>query len=148
MRVFVEQSGEKNAKNVFDKATRKLLKTIPIATTYPFPYGYILGTLAADADNLDCYVITDKKLEAESVVECDPIGMVEWFEDGEEDHKVLAVLKGEMGGITADVKNKITDFAQHFFDDRPDKRYKMGKFYGKDETLKLIQKSGDPKSKS
>ena len=145
MKVFIEQPGEKNTKNVFEKETGKFLKTVSIPMTYPYPYGYILDTLAADGENLDCYIITDKKLEAEGVVECEPLGMVEWFEDGEEDHKVLAVLKGESQEITPEVQSKITDFALHFFDDQPNKRYRMGEFYGKEKSVELIQRSTDPK---
>lgn len=148
MKVFIEQPGEKNIKNVFDKETGKFIRAIPIAITYPYPYGYILDTLAADGESLDCYVITDEKLETEGIVECDPIGMVEWFEDGEEDHKVLTVPNGENREITEEVKSKISDFAHHFFDDRPDKKYKMGEFYGKDEALELIKKSSNPKPNS
>ena len=142
MKVFIEQPVQENKKNVFDKKTGKFLKTVPIKLTYPYPYGYILDTKAEDGDNLDCYVITEKKLETGSVVECEAIGMAEWFEDGEEDHKILTVLKGETAGITEEMKNKITYFAEHFFDDQPEKKYKMGEFYGKDEALELIRKSG------
>ena len=139
MKVFIEQPGEKNQKNVFDKETGRFLKTVRIDVTYPYPYGYILGTLAADGDELDCYVITDKKLETASVVECDPIGMVEWFEDGEEDHKILAVLKGEEYAVTEEVKAKITGFANHFFDNQPGKQKKLGRFLGVTEAQKLIE---------
>ena len=138
MKVFIEQSGEKNQKNVFDKITGKFIKVVSINVTYPYPYGYILGTLAADGDELDCYVITDKTLETESVAECEPIGMVEWFEDGKEDHKILAILVDEEREVDEEAKKKIIDFALHFFDDRPDKRYHMGNFYGKEEAIKLL----------
>lgn len=148
MKVFIEQSGEKNKKNVFDTATGKFLKTVPIDLTYPYPYGYILDTLAADGDELDCYIITDRKLEMTSIVECEPIGMVEWFEDGEEDHKILAVLQGDEHEVTKEVKDKITDFAEHFFDNQPDKQKSLGKFWGKQEALELIKKSNDPKPNS
>ena len=141
MKVFIEQSGEKNKKNVFDKETGMLLKTVTIDVTYPYPYGYIIGTLAGDSDELDCYVITDKKYAAGSVVECEAIGMVEWFEDGEEDHKILMVPEGERSVITDEVKGRITNFAMHFFDDRPDKRYRLGDFCDKNKADELIAKS-------
>lgn len=140
MRVFIEQPGEKNQKNVFDKVTGKFLKTVHIDLTYPYPYGYILDTLADDGDELDCYVITDKKLETASVVECEPIGIWEWFEDGEEDHKILVALKGEMPMIDEIVKAKITDFANHFFDNQPEKKYRLGEFLAKGAALSLIKR--------
>lgn len=141
MEVFIEQTTEKNTKNTFDEKTGKHLKTIFINVTYPFPYGCILNTIADDGENLDCYVITDKKLEAGAIVTCEPVGMVEWLEDGREDHKILATLQGEGYEIGEDVQNKISDFAKHFFDDQPDKNYRLGKFYGKDHAIELIKSS-------
>ncbi len=138
MKVFIEQSGEKNQKNVFDKKTGGFLKTVEIDVTYPYPYGYILNTLAADGDELDCYVITNQKLERAGVFECEPIGMVEWFEEGEEDHKILAVLQGDSHEVTAEVEEKITNFAEHFFDNQPDKMKALGRFLGVEDALKFI----------
>jgi inorganic pyrophosphatase len=144
MKVHIEQQCEKNKKNVFDKETGKFLKTVPIQVTYPYPYGYILDTLAEDGGNLDCYVITDKVLTMASVVECDTIGMVEWFEDGQEDHKILAVLRGEKYAMSEEVKHTITDFALHFFDNQPDKKYRLGNFYNADKAVELMKKSSTP----
>jgi inorganic pyrophosphatase len=44
---------------------------------------------------VDCYVITNDQLRAGSIVECDPIGLLEQHEDGEVDHKVLAAIPGQ-----------------------------------------------------
>ncbi len=139
MHVCIEQLGEKNKKNIFDKNSG-LFKTVSFHLTYPYPYGYIVDTLAPDGDELDCYVITDKKLEAGSIIECKPIGMVEWFEDGEEDHKIVAVIKGEKGTVTKEVKEKLTDFASHFFDHTQGKKYQMGNFLDKRNAEELIKK--------
>jgi GrpB-like predicted nucleotidyltransferase (UPF0157 family) len=141
MKVFIEQPGKEKRKNVFDKETGMFLKTVPIDVTYPYPYGYILDTLAADGDELDCYVLTRKKLETASVVECEPIGMVEWFEDGDEDHKILTVLQGESREVDEEVKRRITEFANHFFDDKPEKKYRLGAFLSKDAALALLKRS-------
>lgn len=141
MKVFIEQACENNKKNVFDKETGGFLKTVDIDMTYPYPYGYILETIADDGDNLDCYVMTDQKLEMGSIVECDPVGMVEWFEDGEDDHKILATLQGHEYEVTEKARRKITNFAEHFFDDQPDKKYRMGEFLGKERAVELIKKA-------
>jgi inorganic pyrophosphatase len=139
MQVFIEQPGEKNKKNIFDKNSG-LFKSVSFHLSYPYPYGYIVDTLAPDGDELDCYIITNKKLETGSIIECRPIGMVEWFEDGEEDHKILAVIKGEKGTVTKEVKEKLTNFASHFFDDTQGKNYKMGNFSDKRKAEELIKK--------
>lgn len=95
MKVFIEQSCETNKKNLFNKQAGEYEKTVDFHLTYPYAYGYILGTIASDGDELDCYVITDKKLEHSSIIDCEPIGMVEYFEDGQPDHKIFVVPKGE-----------------------------------------------------
>lgn len=141
MKVFIEQSGEKNKKNVFDKKTGKISKTVNFHLTYPYPYGYILDTKSDDGENLDCYVITKKKLGTCSVVEANPIGMAEFFEDGQADHKILVVLKDENYKIDNEVKKKLTYFSDHFFDNRPAKKFFNGKFLGKTEAEKLINKT-------
>ncbi|MFA6908329.1 MAG: inorganic diphosphatase [Patescibacteria group bacterium] len=141
MNVFIEQSGEKHTKNIFDKKTGKLVETVPFDLTYPYPYGYILNTRAEDGQNVDCYVITTNKLQVASIVECEPIGMVEWFEDGVADHKVLMVPNDETGSVTSEVKARITQFALHFFDHQPQKKYSLGLFLGKGDAEELIIKS-------
>lgn len=140
MRVFIEQSGEDNKKNIFDKNSG-LFKSVPFHLTYPYPYGYIVDTLASDGDELDCYIITNQKPEAGEIIECNPIGMVEWFEEGKEDHKILAVLKGESYKVTNQVKEKLTHFASHFYDNKPEKKYELGKFHDKIKAEELIKKS-------
>jgi hypothetical protein len=70
--------------------------------------------------------------------------MVEWFEDGQEDHKILAVLQGEKYAISEDIRKKSTDFALHFFDDQPDKKYRLGNFYNVDKAMELMKKSSIP----
>lgn len=139
MEVFIEQNAEPNKKNIFDKNSG-LFKTVSFHLTYPYPYGYILDTLAPDGDELDCYIITNKKLEATNITECRPVAMVEWFEDGKEDHKILAVIKGENNKITNQVKEKLTHFASHFFDHTQGKKYQMGNFYDKRKAEELIKK--------
>ena len=135
MKAFIEQTSEPNKKNVFDKKTRALLDTVTSLLTYPYPYGYILDTRSPDGEELDCYIITEKKLEAGSVVECEPIGMAEWFEDGQADHKILVKLIDEQKKVDDIVKKKIDDFATQFIANRPDKQYQPGKYSGRDEAL-------------
>lgn len=138
MKVFIEQTVEPNKKNVFDKKTGALLDTITTSITYPYPYGYILNTMAPDGEALDCYIITEKKLMATSVVECEPVGIAEWFEDGQADHKILATLIDEQKEVDNEVRKKIDDFTAQFIADRSGKKYQSGKYFGKNEALKLI----------
>ncbi len=135
MKVFIEQTCEENKKNVFDKKTGKYLKTVDFHITYPYAYGYILDTRAADGDGLDCYVITDQKFEHSSVVECEPVGMVEYFEDGQADHKIFVVPQGENGEVTDEVKRKLLDFDTRYFEGQANKNTQAGEFLGKERAF-------------
>lgn len=141
IKVFIEQTGDSKKKNVFNQKTGKVLDTITIPLTYPYPYGYILDTKAPDDQELDCYVISDKKLMTGSIVECEPIGLVEWFEDGQIDHKILARLVDEQREVDDAVQWKITDFAKQFITCRSDKQYQLGKFRGRKKAEGLIAAS-------
>ncbi|MEK7638698.1 MAG: inorganic diphosphatase [Patescibacteria group bacterium] len=141
MRIFIEQSGEKRKRNIFNKETGVYERTVDFHVTYPYAYGYILGTLASDGGELDCYVITNKKLEACSIIEGEPIGMVEYFEDDQPDHKILISLKGEDFKVDAEVKTKLLDFNARYYQDQPNRNTRVGNFLGKEEAVKEIEKS-------
>jgi len=141
MKVFIEQPGDENKKNVFNKQTGELEKTISFHITYPYPYGYFVNTKADDGDELDCYVITDTKLETASIVECEPIGMVEYFEGDVEDHKILVRLVGEQREMDAEVEEKLRYFDKHYFDDKPPQNSRIGDFLGIDAALIEIKKA-------
>lgn len=132
MKVFIEQTCEPNKKNMFDKQTGEYLKTVDFHLTYPYAYGYILNTLASDGDELDCYVITDQKFAHSTVIECEPIGMVEYFEDGQADHKIFVVPKGEEGVVTEEVKKKLLEFDARYFEGQSNKNTHVGDFLGKE----------------
>lgn len=141
MKVFIEQACEVNKKNVFDKQTGDYIKTVDFHLTYPYAYGYILDTLASDGDELDCYVITNKKLKHSSTIECEPIGMVEYFEDGQADHKIFVVPKGEEGVVTEEAKKKLLEFDSRYFEGQPNRNTHVGDFLGKEAAEAEIKKA-------
>ena len=129
--VFIENEAGSDKKNIFDEKTLEYKKTVTVSRTYPFPYGFIPNTLSGDGDCLDCFVITKQKLNSRQMVECEPIGLVEQFEDGKEDHKILTVLKGESYTLTDEAKEMIKEFIEHVFDHLKSKKrktVKVGRF--------------------
>ena len=70
-------------------------KADDVSAAYPFPYGFVVGTKAGDGDAADCFVLTARNLVSGTATDCEPVGLLEQIEDGEVDHKVLAVLPGE-----------------------------------------------------
>ena len=94
MRVFIENEAGSRRKNIYDERTLAHLGTVEVSAAYPFPYGFVLGTIGGDGDAVDCFVLTETPLRSGTIVECEPVGLLEQIEDGEIDHKVLAVLPG------------------------------------------------------
>lgn len=57
----------------------------------PTNYGFIPQTLDDDGDELDVLLITDEPLATGVFLEARIIGILNFVDDGEEDHKVIAV---------------------------------------------------------
>ena len=145
IKVFIENEAGLDQKNLYDEKTLEYKKTISVSRKYPFPYGFILKTTSGDGDNLDCFIVTDQKLKQGQVIECEPIGIMEQFEDEDrkEDHNVLAKISVENIIIDDEIKNILTEFVLHVFDHRPGKIVKVGRFLGKEEAEKYIGKCLD-----
>lgn len=141
MKVFIENEANTDLKNIFDEETLEFRKTYKVSRKYPFPYGFVLNTKSGDGDCLDCFVLTSKSLKSREVVEVEPIGMFEQIEDGKEDHKILAILPDEEFEIDEGAENILKEFTLHVFDHLPGKNMHVGRFMGKDEALKLLDRS-------
>lgn len=131
MKVFIENEAGSDQKNLYNEKTLEYRKTVTVSRKYPYPYGFILDTTSGDKDNLDCFVITGEPLKTGDIVECEPIGIMEQIESGEEDHNVLARLVDEEVSLTEEIKNSLTDFVLHVFDHLPGKVVTVGRFLGK-----------------
>lgn len=141
IKVFIENKAGSNQKNCFNEKTLEFIKTVTVSWAYPYPYGFIPNTTSGDGDNVDCFILTTQKLKTGDIIEAEPIGLVEQFEDSENDHKILAVPVGESLEITEEVKTNITDFILHVFDHLRTKEIKVGSFYGKEKAEAYIEKS-------
>ena len=80
MKVFIENEAGSDQKNLYNEKTLKYKKTVTVSKKYPYPYGFIIDTTSGDGDNLDVFVVTNKKLNRGQIVECDPIGLMEQIE--------------------------------------------------------------------
>lgn len=141
IKVFIENEAGSDQKNLFHEKTLLYKKTVTVSRPYPYPYGFILNTTSGDGDNLDCFVITTKPLKSQEIVEVEPIGMMEQIEDGQEDHKIIAVLKNEHAEINDQLKKELADFISNVFSHLPAKTMKVGNLYGPQEAEKLIKNS-------
>ncbi|MHA1661062.1 MAG: inorganic diphosphatase [Promethearchaeota archaeon] len=153
MKVFIENEAGSDQKNLYNEKTLEYRKTVTVSRKYPYPYGFIIDTTSGDGDNLDVFVITNKKLKRGQIVECDPVGLMEQVEkswdksknDVEEiDHNILAVLIGEKQNvINKEVKDYLTDFVLHVFDHIRKNKNRIGNFLDKKEAIRYIEKCKD-----
>jgi inorganic pyrophosphatase len=77
--VYIQNLPGSHIKNRHNEATLEHLGKIELVEPYPFAYGFIPGTIAADGDCLDCYLLSDADLMADSLIRCIPIGVLEQF---------------------------------------------------------------------
>ena len=126
MRVLIENEAGSRRKNSYDETSLLWLKADDVSAAYPFPYGFVLGTKAGDGDAADCFVLTTRNLAAGTIAECEAIGLLEQVEDGEVDHKLLAVLPGDTFALNQ-AEPALRDFVSRVFSHVPGKRRAIGR---------------------
>ena len=141
IKVLIQTAGGSSERRVYDertleyKETRKFHQSPP----YPYPYGFILGTYSDDGGCVDCYVITHEPLAAGSIVECEPVGLLEQHEGDEIDHKILATVPGEVIELNQDVVEKLRNFIYAAFAQSPDGYIAVGDLLPREQALEHIQ---------
>lgn len=136
--IFVEVEAGSDLRHVYDEATFELLSTRKMTRPYPFPYGFIVGTRNADGGAVDCYVLTERPIPTGTMVEGEPAGLLEQFEDGEVDHKVLAILPGEDAPPPADIEGILSTFIAALFRPYPMIRVEVGRILDASEAATFI----------
>src|SRR5688572_1686010 len=128
IKVFIQNEAGSNRKNLHNEKTLEYKETRIVSRPYPYPYGFILGTDASDGCNLDVFVITDRPLKAGQILDCDVVGLMEQFEDGMNDHNVLANIPGEHAVVTDKIQAALADFVLNVFRHIDGKRISVGRF--------------------
>jgi inorganic pyrophosphatase len=139
--VFIENEAGSNLKNHHDEKALTFQRSETVSRSYPFPYGFIIGTANADGDCLDCFVITNRALRPGEVVECEVIGLMEQTEDGLTDNNVLAQLVGEHAEVSAMVQAALDDFVHNVFSHIPGRRIEVGNFLGAADAEAAIEQA-------
>jgi len=139
IKVFIQVEGGSCDKNLYNEKTLEYKETRQVSRSYPYPYGFILGTSAEDGDNVDCYLITHESLESGKIVECEPIGLLEQDEDGEVDHKVLAAMPGQHVEVDQGLLEELQDFIYAVFRQYPDVHVRVGDILPREAALHYIQ---------
>ena len=143
MKVFIQNEAGSALKHRHNEKTLELLGSTKVSRPYPFPYGFVIDTSAADGLNVDCFVLTYRALKTGEIVECDPIGLMEQVENDREDHNVLAVLPGEQFSATDTLKRQLTEFVIHVFDHLPNNKMFVGNFLDRTAALTYLDAHTD-----
>src|SRR5262245_47644795 len=142
IQVLIQVAAGSCDKNFYDERTLEYLEVRHSSRPYPYPYGFIIGTNAADGDCVDCYLITSDRVAAGAIVECEPIGLLLQDEAGEIDHKVLAALPGQEVVLGRELLLELQEFIYAIFAEYPGMDVQVGPILSREAALDYLQKSG------
>ena len=78
-----------------EKCTFELDRVEPEIFAKPSNYGFIPGTLDEDGDELDTLVVSPEPIPTGVVTEAKILGILNFVDDGEKDHKIICVPSDE-----------------------------------------------------
>lgn len=81
-----------------DKGTFELDRVEPAIFAKPSNYGFIPATLDEDGDELDTLIVTPEPLPLGVVTEAKILGVLNFEDDGENDHKIICVPTSDLDG--------------------------------------------------
>ena len=142
MQVLIQVEAGSCDRDFYHEKTLEYLETRRVSRPYPYPYGFIIGTNAADGDCVDCYLITSDRLTSGSIIECEPVGLLMQDENGEVDHKVLAALPGQNVVLGQELLRELQEFIHAIFAKYPDQQVRVGPILPREAALYHLQKYG------
>ncbi len=141
LRVLIQVAAGACEKHVYDERTLAYRETQQVSLPYPYPYGFVIGTIAADGDCIDCYVITSARLKPGTIVECEPFGLLLQDEGGEADHKILAAMPGEEVAAGRELLQELRGFISAMFAEFPDASVRVGPILPREAALHHLRES-------
>jgi len=149
IKVYIEIEQFSNLKYEYNKDLNKLIldRILDEPYKYPYAYGFIPNTIADDKDELDVLVITDKKLNNDTLYDVYIIGCLVMEDEKGMDEKILCILEEDLDLINDinDLDENIKDNIHYFFTNYKKKSVgrwsKVIGFINKDLAIKLYKKS-------
>jgi len=142
--------GSRNKYEINHKTKELVLdRVLNNSVKYPENYGFINNTLAKDGDPLDVLILSHEPLIPTAQVMIEPIGLLEMIDNGKEDHKIIAVIKGDSyteifldsesfcHSSLISLRVTLTDFFKTY----KNNKVKVGKMLNKTAALQLIKES-------
>ena len=113
----------------------------------PVNYGFIPGTLDEDGDELDTLLVTAEGMPTGTFTKALVIGVVEFIDGGEMDHKVVCVPVDDrhygpikhVDELGEAWKNQIKHHLDHYKDLKKPGTTEVKRFHGPEEALKVIE---------
>lgn len=138
MNVFIETLKNSNTRTRYHESTFQRKGSFKINSQYPYDYGFIIGS-DREHDCIDCYVLTNETLIEGTSIDCEPVFMLEVYEGGEEDHKVIMKTAGYEIDSEELVENTIKSFITKIWRQNPEVTITFGRKIGKEETINFIK---------
>ena len=137
--VMIQAEAGSHDKLRYDESSLELIGSGRVSRPYPYAYGFVLYTTAADGDNVDCYVFGDATLKAGSIVACEAIGLLNQTESGEPDHKVLAVVAGEDAILPDRAFDRLREFILEIFSEYPNTIVSVGPIHPREAAIRYLR---------
>ncbi|HUD81609.1 MAG TPA: inorganic diphosphatase [Patescibacteria group bacterium] len=108
-----------------DEGIFKIDRVEPVIFAKPANYGFIPKTLDEDGDELDTLIVTDESIPTGVWVEMKIIGVLNFEDGGDMDHKIIGVVADDrqtndavtsLDNLTPGLKNQIEHHFAHYKD--------------------------------
>ena len=143
IKVLIQAQAGSSDKMRYDEKTLTPVEVGSVSRPYPYAYGFVVATTAADGDNVDCYVFGDDGLKSGAIVDCEVVGLLDQIESGEPDHKVLAVVAGQEAVLPDGALEVLQDFIYRVFSGFPDCTVSVGPIRSRDSAVRYVRESRD-----
>lgn len=145
--VYIEIEQFSNQKYEINKTTGKLEldRVLEYPYFYPYAYGFIPGTLAADGDDLDALIITDKHISKDQTYSAQIVGVLVMEDEKGMDEKVLCMFEEDANKIhdISYFSNEVLENTKWFFENykrkTPEKWSNVIGYENRDFAIKLYK---------
>jgi inorganic pyrophosphatase len=141
--VYIEIEKGSNIKYEFNKESKSLEvdRILSGDYVYPYAYGFIPNTLAADGDDLDALIIYDGPLERGHTYEAHIVDALRMEDEKGMDEKVICTLHDSITGMHPATLAEIETFFANYKKETPGKWSRTDGFMGREAAVALYKKS-------